>query len=230
MAEAIPLLVTARLASPLAGEPPALEALLEWAMSLHHPKAEPGYKVDRRFACPPPGAIPIPVRRRDVGGWPVALCSAAIIPAADSDGHEHIAKRIDVAHAGLLAGPERRVVATTNSWTKSYRLPLRVRRVACVRWFAVGVRREVLATLRRHVHAVGKKVADGYGRVAGWEVEAAPADYSWFAPTDRGPLLMRPLPAGPWLPAGLVGARADFGACVPPLWHPERHCDIVVPS
>ena len=73
------------------------------------------------------------------------------------------------------------------------------------------------------------RLSDGYGVVREWTVERIDADLSWFAPSEVGPVLMRPLPVGPWLPDNLTGARRDFGACVPPYWHPERYGEIVVP-
>jgi len=223
------LIVRARLAAPLAGDAPHLDALLEWAMSLHHPRAEPGYKVDRRLAAPPAGAIPIPLARRDVAGWPIPLCSSPIVGVNDAEAVEHYAKRIDPDRAGLLAPDARTVMATTNTWTKSYRLPLRVRLVSEVAWFAVGNRKSILGLLRRDVHAIGKKVSIGYGRVREWIVDRVDADLSWFAPTEYGTLLMRPLPAEMELPGDLIGHRPDFGACCPPYWHPDRYGEIVTP-
>lgn len=223
------LLATAHLAGPLAGDPPQLDSLLEWALSLYHSKAVPGYKVDRKYPAPPPGDIPIPILRVALGRFAVGCCSSPILPVPDAEWVEHVAKRIGVERAGLLAEPSRLVVATTNSWTKSYRLPLRCRRVACVKWFARGDRRETLKLLRKAVPSLGKKVADGYGRVERWEVERVDGDASWFARSPLGPVLMRPLPVGPWLPDPLLGARRSFGACAPPYWHPDRYGEIVVP-
>lgn len=229
-----PLLITARLAGPLAGDPPRLDALLESVLSLYHPKAAPGYKIDRAGPAPPQASVPIPILRRTVTGddgraWQVACCSDPILPVPDAETVEHYCKRIGVENAGLMDPAARVVVATGNSWTKSYRLPLRIRRVAEVRWFAFGDRRTVWEVLRR-VHFLGKKISYGYGRVASWEVAEVDEDLTWFAPTGHGPLLMATLPDGPHLPGGLIGARRDFGACVPPLWHPSRYCDIIRPA
>lgn len=223
------LIVRARLATALAGDAPHLDALLEWAMSLHHPKAAPGSKVDRKFAAPAAGAIPIPLARRSVAGMPVALCSSPIVASQDAEHVEHYAKRIEPDNAGLLSPEARSIMATTNTWTKSYRLPLRVRLVSQVAWFAVGNRRSILGLLRRDVHAIGKKVSIGYGWVREWVVDRADADLSWFAPTEHGTLLMRPLPVHDRLPADLIGGRLDFGACCPPYWHPDRYGEIVTP-
>jgi hypothetical protein len=222
------LLVTAWLAGPLAGDPPQLDSLLEFVVSLHHPRAVPGYKVDRRFPAPPQGAVPLPIARRTLGKYLVACASSPILAATEAEWVEYVNKRLSVEDAGLLDPRERRVVTTTNGWTKSYRLPLRCRRVAAVAWFAVGDRRSVRKTLKQ-VPAIGKKIADGYGTVREWVVEPTDRDLSWYAPTDAGPVLMRPLPVGDWLPAGLVGARLDYGAAVAPYWHRERYTEIVVP-
>ena len=131
-------------------------------------------------------------------------------------------------HAGLLAPESRIVVSTTNSWTKSYRLPMRIRRIESVRWFAIGHRREMLKVLRR-IDFLGKKPSVGYGRVASWTIDPIDDDYSWFAPGPAGPVLMSTLPAEAPLPAGLIGYRRSFGAPVPPYWHPDRYTEILVP-
>src|SRR5690606_754416 len=77
------LLVTAWLESPLAGDPPQLDALLEWSCSARGPAFRalqeaglPHLRVDRQWPAPPQGLIPIPVLRRAVGEWQVACCSS----------------------------------------------------------------------------------------------------------------------------------------------------------
>lgn len=224
-----PLLVTARLASPLAGEAPRLDGLLEYLLSLHHPKGVPGYKIDRSRPAPPQGEIPIPLLRRDLGPWKVGCCSDPIYPADKVEYVEYINKRIAVEEAGTLHPAARTVVSTRNSWTKSYRLPLKVRRIDRVCWFALSHRRDLFKLLNRECRSIGKKISVGYGRIAGWEVERIGHDWTWFADSDQGPVLMATLPVGGWLPAGLLGFRKDFGAASPPYWHPDRYTEIVKP-
>ncbi len=226
-----PLLVTAHLCTPLAGDAPQLDGLLEWALSPFFDRAQPcadgHYKLTRAGPAPKQGGIPIPLVRVWLGPWLVARCSSPILgPCVETV--DHICKRLSTENASLLDPAERTIVSTTNSWTKSYRLPLRVRRVELVRWFCCGHAREVRKALKR-VHAIGKKPADGYGRVARWTAEPTPDDLSWYAPHDAGRVLMRPLPNGPWLPKDLIGFKRDFGACCPPQWHPERATEIIVP-
>ena len=63
---------------------------------------------------------------------------------------------------------------------------------------------------------IGKKSAHGYGLVAEWIVEPCEQDLSWYASTDQGTLLMRPLPAELDHPSDLIGHRRAFGGCVGP--------------
>jgi len=225
------LKVTAYLVSPLAGPAPILDSLLEWAMCVHvHGGNETRWKVDRRFPAPDIATIPIPLVRERIGGWSVACCSSPILPAIYASTVEHITKRIAVEHSDLLAPEERRQVNTTGFWTKSYRLPLDVRRVEKVVWFARG-NRKGLVDLLKQVHAIGQRPAKGYGRVLRWEVDKGAPDAWWFAEDDAGAgtVLMRPLPKCAELPRDLIGFREYYGACCPPYWHPDRYGDIVEP-
>ncbi len=229
-----PHVVTAHLASPLAGDPPQLDALLEWVLSpfqedfRHRQDAGlPHSRIDRQFPAPPQGKIPLPLGRVWLGKWLVAQASDPILPKA-VETVDHVCKRISVENAVLLREDERKIVSTTNSWTKSYRLPLRVRTVPCVKWFVMANRRNLLKGLK-HIGSIGKKVADGYGRVREWTAEAVGEDWSWFAPHVDGVVLMRVLPIGDWLPSDLLGFRRHYGACSPPYWHSERFTEVVIP-
>lgn len=230
------LRLVAHLASPLAGDPPQLDALLVYVASRILGKGadvQPGYKVDRKFPCPPVGHIPIGVRREMVGGWPVARCSAPIMPEPRSETVQHLTKRLGVEHAQLIDPAERRVVTTASCYTKSYRLPVRVRRIDRVVWLCVGGRADILKYLR-YVPAIGKDTNVGYGRVDRWECERLGEVphrwWPWWCESEVGPVLMRALPLG-WdrLPQNLLGAKRDYGACSDPYWHPDRYCDIITP-
>lgn len=228
---ASPILVTARLLSPLAGaDAPQLDALLTAGVARLQgkPGDREGWKLHAGVDPRDLPAVPIPVPRRMIGGRNVALCSSPIF-AADADGHEHVCKRLDPAGVDMLGPSSLRKIPTSGGPYKSYRLPMRARAVDVVRWFAVGKRSDVLSALKR-VDAIGKKGSVGYGRVAEWSAEIVAEDYSWYAPGEDGrPVLMRILPFGPWLPADLAGARRDFGACTPPYWHPGSYGEVVAP-
>lgn len=232
MADALRLVAT--LGSPLAGEPPHLDSLLTVILCRLAGKPEDlaGYKVDRRYPCPTDPVVNIPLARRQIGPWNVARATSPIMAEASSDYVEHYAKRIGVEHATMLDPLQRKVVTTTNEWTKSYRLPLRIRTVSQVVWLCVGNRKEILKTLK-HVPSIGKKISYGYGRVTKWEcdrLDISPHTFwPWWIASDSGPVLMRPLPLVDTLPKNLHGARRDFGACIDPYWHPDRYGEIVVP-
>lgn len=214
-----PCKVTAHLLSPLAGEPPQLDALVIFQQNRHH-------RIDRSMPAPPQDKGCIPIVREWVGDWYVSRSSSPILEEC-VETVDHYNRRTPVEHARLLREDRRLVVPTGNSWTKSYRFPLRVRNVSRVVWFCVcnpAALRHVLFRITN----LGKKVSQGYGIVGKWEVEHTKEDWSWFAPADGNRLLMRPIPLE-MNAHDVVGGRRDFGACVPPYWHPERYGDIVVP-
>lgn len=216
------LKITAHLATPIAGDVPFLDAIIEWEMAQREGKA---YKIQRHQPAPPYGEIHIPMLRRRIGGVLVPCCSAPIC-SPEIETVEHFAKRLGVEHSGLVAADKRRIVATGNNVYKSYRLPLHLRVVDRVVWFAIAHRRHILK-LCKSVHSLGKKRSLGYGRVEKWEAESVDEDWSWFAPSDRGRVLMRPLPLCDET-RGMIGSREDFGAVQPPMWHPDRYMERVV--
>lgn len=237
-----PLLVSCDLAGPLAGDPPALEALLlDRAVVLRGDWR----RVTRDGPPPPQGEIPLPVGATWLGGWLVYHCSAPILSEAAFDAARHHHQRYPVERADWLDPAERTQVNTTGGAFKSYRLPNRVRGVRTVCWVAEGNWREMRKLLRDVTH-LGKDRAQGYGavrradadadasgrRVSEWRAEERPdlAGCWWYARREAGELvLMRALPAGPWLPAGLAGARREYAAVAPPCWHPARQAEAVVP-
>jgi hypothetical protein len=218
--------VTAWLSSPLAGDPPMLDALLEDQMARHHGQL---LRIDRGAPPPQPGSIHLPMLRGAIGPLDlIPRCSSPVIPS-DKARHEHYAKRIAVEEADMLRDDSRLVVATTNSWTKAYRLPLDVRQIDRVVWFVGGTKRKTLHSLLRRITAIGRKRSQGFGRIAKWTYDYTEGDYSWFAPHAGQLILMRPLPYCPELPANLAGYRRDFAACLSPYWHPHRFTEVVLP-
>lgn len=213
------LKVTAWMSSPIAGDVPHLDALLEFEMSQREGAAD---KIVRGSPAPPQGAVHIPMLRRRAGDWNVACCSSPIF-VARREWRENFAKRLAVEHADALAENQRLVVATGNATYKSYRLPLRIRDCERVVYLCAGHRRPILSLLRS-VDSLGKKRSVGYGRVGKWEAEEVEGNAWWFADG----VLMRPLPACA-VPKNTTGARKDFGACTPPYWHPDRYGEIMVP-
>jgi CRISPR type IV-associated protein Csf3 len=147
----------------------------------------------------------------------------------ETDNHEFFGKRLGVEHASLIDPRDRKVVAMGNATYRSYRLPLRVRAIRRVVWWVASDRRRAIKQLLRKITSIGKKRSIGYGAVAKWDVDQCDIDMSWFAPTEKGTILMRPLPNCDELPADLAGACPDFGAVQPPYWHPQRYVERMIP-
>lgn len=224
--------VTAVLSSPLAGDAPYLDGLLEFEMAQRQGKAQ---TIQRGQPAPPVGEIHIPCLRGVFAGVSgIPRCSAPIL-APENVRHEHYAKRLRVENSGLLREGQRLVVATGNTWTKSYRLPLKISNVAKVSWFIGGSKWRPLKSLLDSVHSIGKKRSHGYGRIAEWQFEEIEHDWSWFAPCEHGTLLMRVLPwredVLPWCDdrPKLIGWKRWFGGVCPPYWHPDRYMEVAVP-
>lgn len=219
-----PLKIVAYLDGPFAGAVPKLDAIVEYCAAAHHPNGLPrGTPIPREQV----GTLPIPLVRREVCGYRVPACSAGIIAVPLVDTHEHFCRSI--ASEDFSDCNQRIKIATTGGEHRSYRLPLRIRLVPSIVWFAVGWRAPLLKELRG-VTAIGKKPSHGFGRVQSWEVTEWEHDWSWFAPVDGGTLLMRPLPAEtPNLPADLVGYRKWHGGVVPPYWQQDLFCAMVEP-
>lgn len=238
------LRVSAHLLSPLAGGgAPKLDSLLECAVSRLQgkPSDKDGWKIHEGTDWSTLAEVPIPLLRRDLGRvdpetgrpqWRVALCSDPILIDATSDGVDYINRRLDPANALAIDPAERKTISTSGGVYKSYRLPLRRRIVNRVDWFAAGDRKGVLKALKRITH-IGVKPSVGYGEVDRWEAIAVDSDYSWFAPDLEagGLMLMRTLPLGPWLPAGLSPSsyNKDFMAPCPPYWQSANRTEVVTP-
>lgn len=222
-----PLKITADLASEVVN-PPMLDALLEWCMSLHVGRDLRLRHADEERADYKPGRLPTPLATRDVPGfaWPVPCCSSPIYCPA-GEGVDYITRRADMDPT-LLREDARSIHYTTMGEFKSYRLPLATQLVDRVVWFAVGDAGDVRRLLKQ-VRYIGKKRSIGYGAVAAWTVEDVEADWSWIAESPAGPVLMRPLPTGTRVPDGLLGARQWYQGMTPPYWLAETLAEGVVP-
>ncbi len=217
--------VTAYLSSPLCGDAPMLDAILFHEMAGLEGKCKGPVRRDGPALSL--DDVHIPVLIESIGRIAIPHCSGPILAEAPQS-VERFAKRFAVEHAELMAEGKRNVIATGNGPLKSYRLPLQLRHVSSVTWFAVSTQRQVKSLVRR-IRAIGHKRSQGFGRVDRWKVETIPFAPTWWAETERGKVLMRPLPLCDELPQDLIGSRPDFGSVSPPYWHPDRYCERVVP-
>jgi hypothetical protein len=238
-----PVKVTAKLAGPLGGpQPPYLDSLCELALAGRaksiqessgghrhdYPLVPRGQPVPREAL----GKLPIPIKRIHVAGLPVPRASSPIIPSPTSDHAAYYTSAFPLGRSDQLTEKERTKISPGGGRFKSHRLPLRLRVVPRVVWFAVLNDRpgRLRSLLKREIRFLGKKSSQGYCQVTEWLVEPIEEDYSWYAGCDDlGVVLMRPLPAEMDHPPGLCGYRRTFGGCVGPYWQRDFWTEILEP-
>jgi hypothetical protein len=238
--------VTAMLTSPLVlsaeGYGPELDAVVEWCIAQRQRTISESSggrhlaRMSRADAISKPGTLWTPFERESHGKLVIPRVSSCILPE-HSEHHDYIAKRFPLEMLPAMgAGDRTGKVNITGGEYKSWYLPLRTTVVDRICWFAALRSRKDLgdapmSVLRRwlkRVSAVGKKSAHGYGRVVEWRVEPIEHDYSWFADSPCGQVLMRRLPVN-LITDNVIGWRPWYGGCCPPYWERSFHVEIAVP-
>lgn len=150
--------------------------------------------------------VELPLARRGEGGaWYYAASFAQWGPHADYD--SFWVKRFDQQHADLVDFGNRagRVIVEKGRY-KSYHMPTFLRHALWVAWYVVGDRAEIEELLAPLTH-IGKKTAQGNGRLNGWSVEPWTDDWGETGPDGR---LMRAVPVGEEEPGILYGVRPSY--------------------
>jgi len=199
-----PLLVTAHLGGPVAGDTTlplagillsaAYERAYGHALALAQPGV-PAVEVDYSL-------VPLVQEQCELGVF--YACSFACWPDTRSDGSTAWNRRADVD-----------LIAT--SGTAHY-----------VQWYCVGDQGAIADLLTRVVH-IGKKQAQGFGYVLSWNIERAPENYALFG-ADGHPARALPLcyireRFGSW-PIEWTLARRAFR---PPYWDIRNVTDVFMP-
>ena len=219
--------VTAWLSSPLAGEPPYLDAILEGEMAFRLGKKHHN-KLTRDTPLTEITRVPIPLAKRTIAGRDVYACSNPIIPTPNSEWVDRSSKRLDSDMIALLLSPgERKSIGTTSGSYKQRYAPIRIRLIDRICWFFRGDKYEVRRILKS-VFAVGQYRKIGYGIVHSWEYEEIEKDFSIFADEGTNRILMKTIPAGNEV-KNVIGYRLGFGGVCSPYWHPENYMEIAVP-
>ena len=159
-----------------------------------------------------PGTVPdvetaeLPLARLNDGPHWYYAASFAEWPEAIVDGSNHWNKRFDQKQSDLVDFRGRRgKVIVEQSTYKAYHMPVYYRHTLEVSWYAVGDGDAIERLLATMTH-IGKKTAQGWGRITRWFVEPWPHDWSVW----RDGQLMRAIPDGDGV---LHGLR-------PPYWLP----------
>lgn len=236
-----PVKVTCVLATPVAGlQAPYLDSLCELIMARKMKSIQESsnghrhmYDIQMRGQPIPldgVGKIPIPIARRNVDGLPIPRCSSPILVDVVSDHASHFTSAFPIEKYEYLHEKERSKVRQSGGRFKSFRIPLRMRLVDRIVWFAVlRDQMTVLRRLLKQIHHIGKKSSQGHGIIKEWIVEGVDNDYSWYATSGDGTVLMRPLPADMDHPSDLIGYRKTFGGFVGPYWQRDFWREIYEP-
>lgn len=143
-----------------------------------------------------------------------------------ADGQDHWNKRFDNALADLIDFRGRRgKVIIEQSTYKAYHMPIYYRAALWVEWYLVGEPERIRELLSTVTH-LGKKTAQGWGRVIRWEIE--PVDEDWSIWKDGK--LMRGIPpehAKDQVPLDL--AFIHYGIR-PSYWDKRNQMLLLVPS
>jgi CRISPR type IV-associated protein Csf3 len=114
-------------------------------------------------------------------------------PAAIAEGQDYWNKRLDVSLIALLDDTRRRIPISEGRY-RSYHMPIFYRHALFVSWYVCGDR-DGIARLLSMISHLGKKYAQGWGRVIRWEIEPMAADWSIYGPDGR-PMRAIPDPQG----------------------------------
>lgn len=156
----------------------------------------------------------LPLARRASGGVWYFACSFAQWEHWVDD-RSFWVKRFDQGPADLVDfGRRSASVLTASGRYMGYNMPIFCRHALAVRWYAVGdIAR--LADMLAEITHVGKKIAQGWGRINAWRVEPWAEDWSVW----RDGRLMRARPAAEGI---LYGVR-------PPYWNPKNQMNCEMP-
>lgn len=221
-------LIKCNLASPLCGDPPMIDALLEYELACRL-----GYKMAKKLTRMVPLSEiehpPIPIAKRTLNEIDFYCTSDPILGNVFSDYTERQSKHFDTDICALLLDDKNKKNLLTSSGPyKSRFVPIRVRVVDSVQWFVRGDRKEIHKLLKKIV-SIGKNRAYGYGRIASWEYIETEENFSIFAKDGESLVLMKTLPIDIINDNKAVGFRHSFGGAFPPYWHPDTFREIGIP-
>lgn len=161
-------------------------------------------------------AVDLPIEKRCANGqWFYAASFAQWGQRAD--GSTFWTKRFDRKTDHLIDfGNSRGKVITEQGRYKAYMMPVFYRHALDVSWYVYGDGGEISALLAGVTH-IGKKVAQGEGRINRWQVERVAQDLSVY---DSNNQPMRSIPARSGV---LYGVRPSY-------WYAKNQTTCILPS
>lgn len=205
------LLVKVYLLSPISGEIPMFDALMEWAILNKKNIITKNEKLN--YECQ------LPLEKYNE----VWKCSDAIIKTPDLVQTNHIVSKFPSDDARLLKLDSRKSLLTASGAYKMRRKPLLAKLINCIAWFCEGDKVEIEKILKK-INSIGKCRNIGYGRIDTFDVQQIENDYSIFA----GNVLMKTVPIE-YINENITGYRKAIGSCTPPYWHPDNYREVAIP-
>jgi len=171
----------------------------------------PGAKIQQQGNPPP-----MPLDKATINDWWMWTCSFAQW-GPHSDGQSFWVKRFDQSLSGLIDFDGKRgKIDSSSGRYKGYNMPVFYRHALYIHWYATGDPDAIRGLLSDVTH-IGKKVAQGFGRINAWAVEPWP--HHWWLRDSRGKL-MRAIP----LQGGvLYGVRPSY-------WSPRHQTECRLPD
>jgi CRISPR type IV-associated protein Csf3 len=175
------------------------------------------------------GAAYLPVKKQHWGKGHFYYRASFAQWGPHADGRDYWNKRFDQGLADLIdfRGRRGRVIVEQSTY-KAYHMPIYYRSALWVEWYILADR-PALEYLLVPVTHIGKKTSQGWGRVARWEFEPVPEDWSVW----RDGALMRGVPVeelaetGQEMPAG--STVAHYGVR-PSYWKASNQMLLVMPK
>ena len=156
--------------------------------------------------------VPMPLAIRNPGpDWYYACSWAQPQPWWVAEGIDHWNKRFDSAFAFLVdfAGKSAKVIIEKGTY-RAYHMPIYYRITRQIDWFCVGDGKEIGRLLSDVTH-IGKKRAQGWGRVERWSIEPWPHDWSeWREGKLTRGIPMNLIPPGQVISPMFYGLRPSY--------------------
>lgn len=226
-----PLKITALLSSPLAGEAPMLDALLERYAFIHNicecAKLSKGIQLNSHDALKYYMIELVPLEEHTFKCGKRCYCVSSPIVDVAHETVEHYSTRMDFNALKSRVIDVSKIKTDVGPYAPTFE-PFRVRTVRGVSWYARGEKRYIKKWLS-DIKYIGSRTSAGFGAVSEWIVESTDQDYWITANGADKPVLMRPVPIDEFSTDDIYGAQVYYGAIVPPYWHPQRQMEILRP-
>lgn len=218
--------ITCNLLSPLCGDAPGIDSLLEYELALRL-GMKYSRKLTRNVKLTDIEKPPIPLAKRTIEGFDIYCCSNPIYGNVYAEWADRQSKRFDVSELALiLHESQHKKLLTSSGPYKSRYAPLRIRLIDKIFWFVRGDRKEINKLLKKII-GLGHCRNIGYGVIGSWEYEEQENDYSIFAMHQGKNVIMKTLPIS--AAKKYTGYRHSYGGAFPPYWHPETYMEIAIP-